>query len=267
MRANVTIGDFSRMTQLSIKTLRHYHHVGLLAPADVDPDTGYRFYSTEQVPTAQIIRRFRDLDMPVDQLRAVLAAPDSQTRNELIAEHLARLENKLQQTQHAVASLRSLLTGSDAAIPIDYRALAATPAIAVSATVTTDELGPWWADTYAGLHATLRSGGILATGPIGGHFATELFADERGAATLFVPVPAADSATVIPAVELAVAVHEGSHTDVDRTYGALGSHVAEHALGVAGPIRETYLVSRLDTSDQRRWRTEIGWPIFRTVGA
>jgi DNA-binding transcriptional MerR regulator len=42
MPAALTIGDFSRATHLSVKTLRHYHRVGLLAPADVDADTGYR---------------------------------------------------------------------------------------------------------------------------------------------------------------------------------------------------------------------------------
>ena len=72
MPASLTIGDFSRATHLSVKTLRHYHHIGLLEPADVDPDTGYRRYATDQIPTAQVIRRFRDLDMPLDQIHAVL---------------------------------------------------------------------------------------------------------------------------------------------------------------------------------------------------
>jgi effector-binding domain-containing protein len=58
--------------------------------------------------------------------------------------------------------------------------------------------------------------------------------------------------------------HGGTHADVDRTYGALGTHVAEHELGVTAPIREHYLVHRLDTSDTGSWRTEIAWPIFRT---
>src|SRR5690349_1003055 len=74
--AALTIGDFSRATHLSVKTLRHYHRIGLLAPADVDTSTGYRRYTTEQIPTAQVIRRFRDLDMPLDQIHAVLEAPD-----------------------------------------------------------------------------------------------------------------------------------------------------------------------------------------------
>jgi effector-binding domain-containing protein len=67
-----------------------------------------------------------------------------------------------------------------------------------------------------------------------------------------------------PAVELAVITHHGSHHDVDRAYGTLGAYVAEHALGVEGPLREFYVVGLHETADQTRWQTEIGWPIFHT---
>src|SRR3954470_15003809 len=50
----IAIGDFARMTHLSIKALRHYHEVGVLVPAEVDPSSGYRFYRTDQVPVAQV---------------------------------------------------------------------------------------------------------------------------------------------------------------------------------------------------------------------
>jgi DNA-binding transcriptional MerR regulator len=44
--------------------LRHYHQIGLLEPADIDPSTSYRRYTVDQIPTAQVIRRFRELQMP-----------------------------------------------------------------------------------------------------------------------------------------------------------------------------------------------------------
>ena len=89
----LSIGDFSRATHLTVKTLRHYHQVGLLEPADIDPQTGYRRYATGQIPAAQVIRRFRDLDMPLEQIQAVLAAPDLAARNQQITAHLSRLED------------------------------------------------------------------------------------------------------------------------------------------------------------------------------
>src|SRR5580693_2483652 len=74
MTSTLTIGDFSRATHLSAKMLRHYHEVGLLEPAEVDVDSGYRRYAAEQIVTAQIIRRFRDLEMPLEDIHVVLQA-------------------------------------------------------------------------------------------------------------------------------------------------------------------------------------------------
>jgi DNA-binding transcriptional MerR regulator len=88
MSALLTIGEFSRLTHLSVKALRHYDDVGLLEPAHVDAASGYRRYATSQVPVAQVIRRFRDLAMPLDQVQAVLAAPDVTARDRVIVAHL-----------------------------------------------------------------------------------------------------------------------------------------------------------------------------------
>ena len=118
MRTRVTIGDFSRASQLSVKTLRHYHRIGLLEPAHVDPATGHRRYGTAQIPTAQVIRRFRSLDMPLEEIHAVITTPDLAARNELIAGHLRRLETTLARTQEAAASLRDLLEPPADATPV-----------------------------------------------------------------------------------------------------------------------------------------------------
>jgi DNA-binding transcriptional MerR regulator/effector-binding domain-containing protein len=270
MPAAMTIGDFSRATHLSVKTLRHYHSVGLLAPSDVDAGTGYRRYTTDQIPTAQVIRRFRDLDMPLDQIHAVLEAPDLRTRNELISAHLASLEQNLARTQSAVASLRDLLAHPVAVAPVSHRRAGATTAAAVTAVIAMSDLLPWYLGALGELHATLDALGVRPSGPAGGTYAGELFADERGQASVFIPTATEIQPfgrvepVVVPAAELAVVTHPGSLANVDRAYGALAAHVASHALQVDGPIREYYLVGRQDTTDENAWRTEIGWPIFST---
>ena len=183
------MGDFSRATHLSIKTLRHYHQVGLLQPATVNPDTGYRYYSAHQIPTAQVIRRLRDLEMPVADVKAVLAAPDAAARN--------------------------------------------------------------------------------ATGPAGGVFASELLQQDRGQATVFIPVEGGVRAIgrvtslVIPAAELAIISHHGSLADADLSYAKLGSYATTHEISIDGPLYEYYLRGAGETPDETEWRTEIGWPIFR----
>ena len=90
---------------------------GGLEPADIDPQTGYRRYATGQIPAAQVIRRFRDLGMPLEQIQAVLAAPDLAARNEQIFAHLSRLEDELGRTQSAVSSLRDLRPRSASCAP------------------------------------------------------------------------------------------------------------------------------------------------------
>jgi DNA-binding transcriptional MerR regulator len=255
----MTIGDFSRATRLSARTLRFYHQVGLLAPARVDPANGYRLYDAGQIADAQVIRHFRALDMPIEEIREVLSAPRVADRHGVISAHLARMEAQLAMTRSAVASLRGLLEPPTTPVEIHYRSVPATPALVIRQTIDLADLSDWY--------GTAR-GELGATGsPHGGLWSTELFLHERGEAALFVALPSLDAAgaptgraraEMLPAVDLAVAVHRGSDDTMAQTYGALGAHVVRHELGIDGPIRETYLPDPLVT--------EVGWPIFRTGG-
>jgi DNA-binding transcriptional MerR regulator len=244
MLGSLTIGDFSRVTFLSVKTLRHYHQAGLLEPAEVDPVTGYRRYTSAQIPIAQVIRRFRELDMPLDDIGRVLRAPDPTTRSQLIAAHLTRLEETLAETQRAVASLRDLLEHPSVSAVIEHRRLPATSAAAITATVNLGDLVPWYHGAIGEIRGTLSAQDIVASGPPGAIYANELFADEGGDATLFFPVtgevrPVGRVGPMrVPGAELAVIVHNGSHDDLDRSYGALATYVSEHAIAVDGLIRE-----------------------------
>jgi DNA-binding transcriptional MerR regulator len=273
MPSSLAIGDFSRATHLNIKTLRHYHRIGLLEPADVDPATGHRRYGTDQIPTAQVIRRFRSLDMPLEEIHAVITTPDLAARNELIAGHLRRLETTLVHAQEAAASLRAILEPPIDAIPaaIEHRRVRATPAAAVREVIDVKEASAWYQGALGELHALLAAQKVTPTGPGGAIYANDLFSYERGEATVFVPCNDSVRATgrvaalVVPEVELAVTVHVGPHTgEVDRAYGSLAAYVTDHALAVEGPIREYYVIGPHETTDENQWRTEIGWPIFHT---
>jgi effector-binding domain-containing protein len=196
------------------------------------------------------------------------ARPILGPENDLIAAHLTRLEDGLAKTQAAVASLRDLLEGPRATVPIEHRSQPALPSAAISGVVAIDDLGPWFQGAIGELYATLAAQGATPAGPAGSVVANDLFADGQGPVTVFVPTEAPIrpvgrvTAVVLPAVELAIIVHAGSHADIDRAYGSLATYVSEQALGVDGPIRERYLVGRHDTADEGSWRTEIGWPIF-----
>jgi DNA-binding transcriptional MerR regulator/effector-binding domain-containing protein len=271
MQVRLAIGDFSKMTHLSVKALRHYHDVGLLEPAAIDPDSGYRYYEASQLRTAQVIRRFRDLNMPLDEIRSMLQAPDVGARNAIIVAHMQRMESQLAVTQAAVSSLRSLLERPLAPMTIENRSVGEVTALAIAERVTAADLEAWWVGAFTELDSALRDAAVPAAGPRAALYPAEIFEEEVGDIVAFVPVetPVTGSGrakmTRIPAAELAVAVHHGAFADLDQTYSALGVYVAEREIGVDGPIRENYLVTPFETSEASEHVTEVCWPVFQTA--
>lgn len=263
----LSIGEFARMTYLSVKALRHYHDLGLLVPADVDPTSGYRYYDVSQVPTAQLIRRFRDLGMPLDEVRVVLDADDPDARNRVVSAHLARMEARLADTQSAVASLRTLLEGRLPPTPATFRTFAAQHTVAVRAEVAWNDSATFFNDALGAITATLEAAGAEPAGPCGALFYEAFFEDQIGDMVAFVPVTSAVAASgdvhslVLPEVTVAVMTHLGPAREIDQTYGALGTYVAERGLGVPGPIREDYVVSADATPDETQHRTDVSWPV------
>jgi DNA-binding transcriptional MerR regulator/effector-binding domain-containing protein len=272
MSIKLSIGDFSRMSHLSIKALRHYHDVGLLPPAEIDSQSGYRYYAPDQVATAQVIRRFRDLDMPVDEIKAVLIAPDPSSRNEVIVNHLERMQAQLKETEATVTSLRSLLDPGPTSLTIEYRSVPETPALAVADRVKAEDALEWWNSSFDDIYDTASRLGLEPVGAGGALFPAEFYEVEEADLVVFVSlaeIPPESSARsvpyTVPAAELAVATHRGAFDDIDRTYGTLGLHVAEQSIGVVGPMREYYLVTGRDTAVEADHRIEVGWPVFLTA--
>jgi DNA-binding transcriptional MerR regulator len=267
MTASVTIGEFSRLTHLSVKTLHHYHDIGLLAPARIDPSSGYRRYETAQVSIAQLIRRLRDLQMPLAQVREVVEAPDLTSRDQALRLHLDQMESDLVRTQQVVASLRSMLTLPLGALAVEYRFIPAFRAYAVSDQVERADIDKWCESSFGLLGGIAAVAGITATA--GATYGDGFFAEDVGQVVAFLPVVPDQSPLDgvelldLPAGYFAVSAHTGPYADFDRTYGALGSHVAECCEVAPGPIRELYVVGPGDTADPTEFRTEICWPIQR----
>jgi DNA-binding transcriptional MerR regulator len=272
MSVRLPIGEFSRMTYLSVRALRLYHEAGILVPTAVDPATGYRYYAPSQVPVAQVIRRLRDLRMPLDEIATVVAAADVADRNAAIGEHLTRMRAQLAATAATVASLQALLEQPAGPLAVEHRSVPATPTLAIGGEVTMGGIEDWWAGAFEELADVLRRQQVQRSGLAGALYPREFFEEEQGQVIAFVPVAAGTAVTgrgraavhLLPAAELAVAVHRGEWADLDRTYGALGTYVAEREIGVDGPIREYYAVTTMSQADETEQRTEVCWPVFHT---
>ncbi|HEY5820880.1 MAG TPA: MerR family transcriptional regulator [Propionibacteriaceae bacterium] len=258
MDALVGIGEFSRLTHLSVKTLRYYHEVTLLVPARIDEQTGYRRYTTDQVNDALLIGRLRDLDLPLAAVRQVVATPAE--RDAVIADHLQRMERELDRTRNIVGSLRALLTPTT--LSVNYLDLVAIPVLSRSARVGRADIADWCGNAFGELAATLTILGIEAAGPVGATYGEEFFTEAHGEVTAYLPVlPGGPVHDTLAGGRFAVARHVGPYRELDRVYGALGSYVAEHNTLAPGPIREIYLHGPPEEPDEDQFQTQVCWPV------
>jgi DNA-binding transcriptional MerR regulator/effector-binding domain-containing protein len=266
MTQGVAIGEFARLCHLSAKTLRYYHDIDVLVPDEVDGTTGHRRYSTRQVGDAHLIRRLRELDMPLAEIRELLRQPDASGREDAIARHLDRMEAELARTQDVVVSLRRLLR-TQPVVPVSHRMAPSSAALCIGAELARPAVGDWCGQTFPQLYRILAEHGVDPAGPAGATYSAEFFERDEGRVVAFVPVlpesvPAGDDRfAVLPQQRFAVAVHTGPFTDCDLTYGQLGSHVAAHDIALSEPIVEFYLVGPDHTDDPNQFRTEICWPV------
>lgn len=113
----LSIGRFARLTGLSIGALRHYAELDLLRPIDIDRFTGYRRYAPQQVDVARTIARLRDLEVPLEEIRAVLGTDDPVEQRRRVGEQATRAEARADRQRHILHVLRQLSQGREPLVP------------------------------------------------------------------------------------------------------------------------------------------------------
>ena len=103
------IGEFSKLTRLSVKALRHYDGEGLLVPAAIDERTGYRYYTDSQLRSADSIRVLRSLDMPIREITALLQSADTDQTMSGLQEHRHRVLQEIAAKQRIADYLDALI--------------------------------------------------------------------------------------------------------------------------------------------------------------
>lgn len=117
------IGRFSRLTGLTVKALRHYDEVGLLPPAAVDPGSGYRLYSPAQFARGEAIRRLRRLELPLDEVAALLDARDPKAIRRVLVDHQRRTAERAAELNAVLQGLQPLIDGKETVMGVASEAL------------------------------------------------------------------------------------------------------------------------------------------------
>lgn len=108
----LSIGELARLSGLSIGALRHYDAVGILVPAHVDPATSYRRYRRAQVEIAREVGMLRDLELPLEEIRELMAADDARVRREVLVRHRDRTTARATRLHRVIHQLGHLIDPS-----------------------------------------------------------------------------------------------------------------------------------------------------------
>lgn len=114
------IGEFSKLAKITIKTLRHYDELGLLIPSYVDRDSGYRFYSTDQLADISRIVSYRQAGLSLDEIRQLISGEDT---DRILSCRLEELEREEEAVRDRISRLRSLITNLKEGYFMEYQAV------------------------------------------------------------------------------------------------------------------------------------------------
>jgi DNA-binding transcriptional MerR regulator len=145
----LTIGAFARLTRLSPKALRLYDELGLLPPAHVDPDTGYRWYCPDQLARARQVAQLRQLDMPLARIRTVLDLPPDAVAGELAA-YWDEQEQGWRAKRELVGFLINQLTGKGTTMyDVSVRDIPARALLSTGEDLTAGQIGEFAGSLFA----------------------------------------------------------------------------------------------------------------------
>lgn len=246
------IGEFSRLSRVSVRMLRHYDGLGLLTPSQTDPLTGYRYYTADQLPRLNRILAFQDLgfsleqiggllkeDLPAQELHGMLRLKRAEIEQDILAgqSRLMRLEARLR-----------LLDGETPRPAYDVVVRSLSPQlVATRRQVVPDDEGIQYlfhqVETYVAQYPRAR----LDRPPLTIYHDAEYREqdiDAEVAVPLQAPIPGREPIRVceLPGIaDAACVVHTGGYATLYQAYNALLAWIENNKRTIAGPIRETYL--------------------------
>ncbi|HYE79285.1 MAG TPA: MerR family transcriptional regulator, partial [bacterium] len=234
----------------------------------VDPQTGYRYYSLDQAPVAERIRLLRDLEVPLAQIQALAAETDPERVRQSLEHHRQELAERLAETQEHLWQLEALIEELKGGIAMEFtlRDLPPVPVLA-QRTVLTDEERPTAGRlAFQALYGALEGRWDELLGP---PFALHHGNDREDATEIDWCVPFADAPTIdgvgaprtVPGARYAVAVHLGPSQAMGQTYRALYRWMLSRGLEPGGPVREVYIKNPGNTPNPQEHRTELCWPV------
>ena len=268
------IGMFSKLSRISVRMLRYYDDQGLLAPVQIDPFTGYRYYSEDQLLLAGRIASLRQMGFGLAEVKALLAVED---RREIWEEALER-QRKILQEQEREARARLLLLQAALdrlrkdEIPMDYpvtiKELPSRYVASVRRRITN-----YWQEQelWKTLAEETRTMSLQICDPC---YAMAVFHDKEYVEEnpdveiqMAVTGPYSDTANVkfktVPAMRIASATFKGPYEQTPEVTRTVAKWVRDNGYEFDGPSFIIYHVSPHDTKTPEEYVTEVCFTVLK----
>ena len=267
VRTLLQVGEFSKICQVSVKTLHHYNKLGLLAPAEVDPSTGYRYYRVEQIDTMNYIQRLKRYGFSLEEIQQLLTLSD----NAALAGALRRQQDVLKREQQELAIVLNELqthisvferTGNimtyQKGYIVELTTSPAMHALAARARMSVDEFGKY----FGTLYERVPRERVTPTGLNGARYFDREFDRDASDIQVFIGINEADRADVaLEPRECAMTVHHGGYSTLSEAYGAIVSWISENGYAIDGAPFDLYIKTQFDSLSPADWETQVYFPI------
>jgi DNA-binding transcriptional MerR regulator len=261
-----SIGDFSKITGLTVKTLRYYHEQGLLVPTQVDEQTGYRYYDRSKIEIARIIVYLRSLDLSIDEVREILcgAVEDADLRA-VLERQKARLESKISRDREIVRSIHAFLTQEEeterimaqASFQIEEKMVEPVRIAGIRMKGRYSDCGTAFA------RIGRRFGRYIRGKPILLHYDNEYREDDADFEACM-PIRGGNTMDGITTRELTGGrcvslLHLGPYDQLGKSYAKVLEHVRDNGYEIVLPTREVYLKGpgMIFRGNSQKYLTEI----------
>lgn len=270
----IKIGNFARLSQVSVVTLRYYDEMDLLKPVKVDTLTGYRFYSADQLPRLNRILALKDLGFSLEQIKLMLAdGLSSEQLRSMLTMQRREVEKRLAEEQERLLRIEARLRQIELEdkMPAYDIVVKNTPVMLVASrriTIPTNDQVPQYLDAaYMEVYRYVHEQGAKPAGP---HFTlwhspSDVYENEDTEA--IVPIDRSLTGTdrvrvyELPSTQVAAVVHQGSFEDFTQGHAALLEWIDAHGYQIVGPYREIYI--KHERGDLTDTTTEIQFPVAK----
>lgn len=276
-----TIGEFSKIGSVSVKTLRYYDEIGLLHPASVDEKNHYRYYSDEQIDRLLYITELKVLDLRLEQIKAVMESSDASLLEHFLTERAKQIGDRIREDiwlrQRIEKKIREIQSGGikmnqNENLVVEAKEFTSTVVMSRKATISIEQIGT----VIGAVYEDIFKNGLKPNGPVMTFYLDEEFRHENANVEVCIPVtegskemPKAGGRdlekidgikTLTPGL-CATCLYEGVYSGLGKAYAAVLRWIEENGYHITNAPFDCYMNSPRDVENPEELITQVWFPI------